>query len=336
MITTCNRREYVLEAIRSVMAQTYPAAEIIVVVDGSTDDTAAAVCHTFPDVVLCEQRNLGPSIAHNTGIAAATYEWVCFLDDDDLWHPDKLCFAAAYIRAHSDCKALRNPVWFFAETADGPQKQYGYDRDFVAGTLAECCRAVENGDTSSNSTGYLDIEGDSFRLLLEQNRGVLSSSVIERETLIRAGCFSPSQQCGDDWTLFLNVARLCEWHTLPQRLGFSRLHTRQNTSDAANGLWTLCGIVNAWYTGRPLIGKTKGLEFLPTLAGYGIPYREAVQHYLWKALRHHEFGLSLRIRTAGWLLLPRLRDRLYTLLPPPLTWRIERLRPVARKRNRLV
>ena len=90
VITTYNRKDYLLETIKSVVSQTCQPHEIIVVSDGSMDGTAEAVKAAYMDVILVEQPNLGRSAARNTGVAHATGDWICFLDDDDLWHQSKI------------------------------------------------------------------------------------------------------------------------------------------------------------------------------------------------------------------------------------------------------
>ncbi len=91
IIPTYNRRRDVFRAIRCVLAQTVPVSEIIVVDDGSTDDTVEAVKQSFgSQVLLIQQPNSGVSAARNLGIKNARTEWIALLDSDDWWHPDKL------------------------------------------------------------------------------------------------------------------------------------------------------------------------------------------------------------------------------------------------------
>jgi glycosyltransferase involved in cell wall biosynthesis len=324
VIATYNRRGMVLDAIRSVVEQSARAHQVIVVVDGSTDGTATAVRQRYPDVCLIEQPNRGPSVAHNAGIAAATGDWVCFLDDDDLWHRDKLAATSEYLSKHRDCRACNNPVWWFSADASETMTPFGFRRDFVARTLEECHAAVASGDPSANLFEYLQILGRSFDCLRERNRGALSSSSVNRDVLIGAGCFCPMQTCGDDWTMFLNVSRLCEWHTIPRRLTFCRVHPGQNTGDASNGLYTLVGIANAWLTGRGCVEKTRLADIRRDLARYAPTYRSLVQRVFWGALRDGDIATARMVRAAGALVLPRLRDRLYSLIPPPVAWRVER------------
>jgi glycosyltransferase involved in cell wall biosynthesis len=91
IIPTYNRNSHVLRAIDSVLAQTVPANEIIVVDDGSTDGTADATARRYGSrVAVIRQENAGASAARNHGVREARGEWIAFLDSDDVWHPTKL------------------------------------------------------------------------------------------------------------------------------------------------------------------------------------------------------------------------------------------------------
>ena len=87
IIPTYNRAAYIVEALESVFAQTYGDCEIIVVDDGSTDDTKAVLQSHMARIRYIYQENAGVSVARNTGISAATGEWIAFLDSDDQWRP---------------------------------------------------------------------------------------------------------------------------------------------------------------------------------------------------------------------------------------------------------
>ena len=90
VIPAYNIEEYIGRAIKSVLAQTRPADEIIVVDDGSTDGTAAEIKKFDEQVRYIRQENSGPGAARNTGIKAARYEWIAFLDGDDEWLSEHL------------------------------------------------------------------------------------------------------------------------------------------------------------------------------------------------------------------------------------------------------
>jgi glycosyltransferase involved in cell wall biosynthesis len=89
-------------AIQSVLVQTRPADEIIVVDDGSTDGTADAARQFGSGVRVISQSNGGASVARNTGIQNACGDWIAFLDADDEWLPEKLSMQDEWFRKHPD------------------------------------------------------------------------------------------------------------------------------------------------------------------------------------------------------------------------------------------
>ena len=90
VIPTFDRARVLPRALESVMAQSRPPTEVIVVDDGSADDTAELVADRFPTTRLIRQENRGVSAARNRGIEAAAGEWIALLDSDDEWRPEKL------------------------------------------------------------------------------------------------------------------------------------------------------------------------------------------------------------------------------------------------------
>lgn len=90
VIPTYNRAKYVTETIDSVLSQSYTDYEIIVVDDGSTDNTREALAPYMDRIRYIHQQNSGVSAARNRGIKAARGKWIAFLDSDDIWLPEKL------------------------------------------------------------------------------------------------------------------------------------------------------------------------------------------------------------------------------------------------------
>ncbi len=90
VVTTYNQARYIAETIESVLAQTHAPREIIVVDDGSTDETPSITAR-FGDRITCiRQKNQGIAGSRNAGIRRASGELIAFLDGDDLWEPGKL------------------------------------------------------------------------------------------------------------------------------------------------------------------------------------------------------------------------------------------------------
>lgn len=101
VIPNYNREGMVCDAVESVINQTYPAFEIIVVDDGSSDGSVAVLKERFGDgIILVVQDNSGVSTARNSGVEASSGDYICYLDSDDLWRADKLELIARSIEKH--------------------------------------------------------------------------------------------------------------------------------------------------------------------------------------------------------------------------------------------
>lgn len=90
IIPCYNAAPFLCETLNSVLAQTYQPLEVLVVDDGSTDESAAIADSYGPPVRVIRQENQGESVARNRGIEEAQGEWIAFLDADDVWKPEKL------------------------------------------------------------------------------------------------------------------------------------------------------------------------------------------------------------------------------------------------------
>jgi glycosyltransferase involved in cell wall biosynthesis len=108
VIPTYNRGKHIIETLDSVFAQTFKSIEVIVVNDGSSDDSAD-VLRPYSEsgqIQYIEQANAGPATSRNRGLAEAKGEFVAFLDDDDLWPNDKLEWQVAVLKSDPDLLAV--------------------------------------------------------------------------------------------------------------------------------------------------------------------------------------------------------------------------------------
>ena len=110
IIPTYNCACYLGRAIDSVRAQTYKDYEILVVDDGSTDDTKNVVRQHDRHVIYLYQENRGVSAARNHAISKASGELLAYLDADDLWYPEKLERQVAFLDAHQQCGMVHSEV----------------------------------------------------------------------------------------------------------------------------------------------------------------------------------------------------------------------------------
>lgn len=112
IIPTYNRSGTIMRALRSVYAQQDLIDEVIVVDDGSIDDTIRIIGCEFPEVLLISQERHGVSHARNRGIDAAQSEWLAFLDSDDEWLPKKLQVQLAAINENLESRIIHSDeIW---------------------------------------------------------------------------------------------------------------------------------------------------------------------------------------------------------------------------------
>lgn len=118
IIPTYNRAHLIRQTIHSILKQSYPPVEVIVVDDGSTDDTEAVLRQFGSAIKYLRIDNAGQARARNIGAEASTAEWIAFCDSDDLWEPNKLSFQVRLFEKAPDVeysftnfRIVRNEQW---------------------------------------------------------------------------------------------------------------------------------------------------------------------------------------------------------------------------------
>jgi len=114
IIPVYNGGRYLRAALESVFAQTYRPFEVIVVDDGSADDSGV-IAQSFPEVRYIYQTNQGVAAARNNGLEAARGEYFAFLDQDDLWAPEKLKLQVEYLLSHPEVGYTLTQQQFFLD-----------------------------------------------------------------------------------------------------------------------------------------------------------------------------------------------------------------------------
>ncbi len=119
IIPTYNSAQFIERAIASIYAQTVVADwEIIVVDDGSTDDTQRMITTRYPAIRYSRQSNQGPAAARNRGLASANGEWFTFLDADDCWPPDRTAILLSVFDQSPDLMVVAGLEQFVFEDPD--------------------------------------------------------------------------------------------------------------------------------------------------------------------------------------------------------------------------
>jgi len=185
VIPTYNRAPLIGRAVECALYQTYPAGEIIVADDGSTDNTIEVVRRIDPRILVIPLDHGGPSRARNCGVGIATGEWIAFLDSDDLWHPDYLQRMANAIRETNGEAAI-----YFSDV------EYEYGRTHVM-HWAACGFAPERPVTLFRDGSTLAMKGTHPMLI--------PFSVFSKEAYLRHGGLWEELWSAEDTHLFIKM-----------------------------------------------------------------------------------------------------------------------------------
>ena len=178
IIPAYNQAQYLRLSIESALAQTYPYREIIVVDDGSTDETAAIAKNYGDKIRYIYQENRGLAGARNTGIRTAKGELIGLLDSDDIWLPEYLQSIVSLANEH-------------------PQAVVFY-------SAAQCM------DTAGRKLPQIvgragKMQDNLLGTLLKSNFLIPSTITIRRQTLVDLNCFDPNLRSCEDWDLWLRI-----------------------------------------------------------------------------------------------------------------------------------
>ena len=182
VLPTYQRAHLIGAAIESVLAQLHPATEVLVVDDGSTDETEAVV-RAFPAPVrYLRQENAGAGAARNLGVREATSEWVAFLDSDDFWTEEHLQRMAAAIVATEG-----RAVFYFADLRRSSRFQGALQWELANFRIEGAYELRDPGDAW---------------MTLPRQPCMLQASVFRREALLGVGGISTALEVREDTHLF--------------------------------------------------------------------------------------------------------------------------------------
>jgi glycosyltransferase involved in cell wall biosynthesis len=177
-ITCCyNYAAFLPQTLDSLVRQTRLPAEVIVIDDGSTDDSAAIAEAYGPPVRVIRQENRGQPASRNVGIQAARGDYLLFIDADDLLHPTALERLTAAAEKVPGAVAVMGCAWFHEDPA-APFAVRPYDMD------------------------------NFFPAIIQGNFGPQHNRLVPRDVTLRAGCFDPTLSVYEDWHFWCRVALL--------------------------------------------------------------------------------------------------------------------------------
>jgi glycosyltransferase involved in cell wall biosynthesis len=197
VITAYNCEAYIGEAVESVLNQTVPAHEIIVVDDGSTDGTREILEHFATRIRVISRSNGGPSAARNAAVAAATGHWIGFLDGDDVWLPSKLEQQLA-VGVDPSVALVYSDRFNIGNRGSFPEVQSEIQRMY---------------------------SGDVFEDLMLLGNHITNSSVLIRAAVFRElDGFDEQLPPAEDWDLWIRVAETYRIGVCPEPLVRYRFH----------------------------------------------------------------------------------------------------------------
>ena len=210
VITSYNKGPYLGEAIESALCQDYAPQEIIVVDDGSTDDTRR-VAESFGQRIRYHyQRNQGPAGAKNRGISLGTGEYVAFLDGDDRWRPGKLRRQIELLAKNPRVGVAYGPAATISSIADEPPTPRSCVSNFYRGQVLD--------------------------ELIVRNFVPFSSAVMRRRCIDDAGMLDDRLRIADDYEFWLRIAIQCEFDFVDEivvdyRVGIDQIGTRVGSGE---------------------------------------------------------------------------------------------------------
>lgn len=204
IITTFNRQELLERAIESVLAQTYTNYNIIVVDDGSTDNTSTIKILNNPKIKYIQQQNQGTSAAKNTGIKNSSAPFIAFLDSDDTWEKDKLKIQLGFMEKNPLCQiCYTDETW------------------------------IRNGKTVSQRKKHIKTGGNIFNAAVKNCFIGISTVMIKRELFAEIGLFDQSMPVCEDYDLWLRIASAHKIELIEQKLTnkYALTHPQLSFSD---------------------------------------------------------------------------------------------------------
>ncbi len=192
IIPCYNNAGHIATAIDSVMAQDYANIEIIVINDGSTDNSIEVLQQYGDKITLLTQQNQGPAVARNSGMTAARGDFIAFLDGDDIWLPGKITAQVNYLK-HNPQTGLCYTSWLVWDQSQP-----------LAGLLAQLPNTADLAELVADRSGWL------YTKLLEVS-AVCTITVMLRAEIVRAvGLFNKDYAIGEDHDYWIRVSRHCQ------------------------------------------------------------------------------------------------------------------------------
>jgi hypothetical protein len=215
VIPTYNRASYLIEAVESVLAQTYRDFEVIVIDDGSTDNTPEVASGFPPEVKYFRQENQGQSASRNRGIKLAQGEYTIFLDSDDVLLENTLQKSVTFLDEHPEAGFCGGQFY----------------------TIDENGRPLRQKKPRGPRATFIRAGKDEITHLLVGTGGMhLSTVLIRRSCFEEVGLFDTSLPMSEDWDMWIRLSKKFSVGHLAEPMAKIRFHSQNITATTGVGV----------------------------------------------------------------------------------------------------
>lgn len=220
ILPTYNRKHTIKKALDSVLQQTYSNLEVIIIDDGSTDNTSDLIA-SYTDTrihYIYSPQNNGVSVARNTGISQANGEYIAFQDSDDIWHPQKIS---------KQINAFKKD----------PKTQFCYHKIQYDISYDECLILPNDDIPIENKNGMI------FPQMLYSNLVPCPSLMVKSSFIQNIGLFDPSYPALEDYDYALRLSKNGSAKFIDEVLLYAGISPGGISSNSANHLLASCQLL---------------------------------------------------------------------------------------------
>jgi len=229
IIPAYNSQDFILDAIKSIQNQTHPIDEIIVIDDGSVDNTQQLIQSQTKNIIYLKQDNQGPSAARNAGIKRAKGDWIAFLDADDQWIENK-------IEKQLDALSLSPELHLLA----GDMQEIGMNNEVMTQSVLAKHNLLQPFQLNQSRAIH-----HALAQLVSKNFIPTGTVLVKRSTVLEAGLFNKDIRFGEDLELWAKIAAKHPITCLPEILMLRRLHQQNATNATAAMLADLVNVMQS-------------------------------------------------------------------------------------------
>jgi glycosyltransferase involved in cell wall biosynthesis len=233
IIPTYNYARYVVAAVESALSQSFEDLEIVVVDDGSTDDTRETLRHLGARIRYIPQAHRGLAATRNVGIGVSRGRYLAFLDSDDLWLPDKVSMQVARLDAEPAVGLVYTEATLFND---------------------ESATEIPHSHWSEHPSGKI------LPWLLRHNVVPSPTPMVRRELFEKVGPFDERLSSCEDWDMWIRIAQVSEFAYVDRVLARYRVHSANMSLDQERMMTGRFRVLQKTFSGTGVPSEARRLQ----------------------------------------------------------------------------